>query len=235
MLTPGRGRATICPMRYAIALVLIAACSSSDDGPCIEGTTDACTCASGASGSQTCLSTGTFSPCVCVSGNDATGPDAAGPDALVLDSDVETIECACQAPDEATVAGVLRLALTLGPDDPIAFDAAFAIDSDGVTLTLQARATDDGRLVGAQRVVAGTISGGVVDISIDDLVVPAAANSVVSNLEIRLDVRIHGCLGAARLAACGEADGAVTAPVQQSIDGSRWTLAEGELGSCACL
>lgn len=49
-------------------------------GRCIEGTTQACACAAGASGVQACTASGTFGPCDCGGGLDAGRPDGATED-----------------------------------------------------------------------------------------------------------------------------------------------------------
>ena len=68
---------------FAFAVALAAACSSSRNVPCSSGEIQTCTCASGAMGTQSCDSNGSFTACSCPADG---GVDGAKADAGIHDA-----------------------------------------------------------------------------------------------------------------------------------------------------
>jgi len=134
----------------------------------------------------------------------------------------------CFGPVDLTGRYLMGVAVTLGPDKPIKLDAQYTVDTTTSPWTLSVTATllavADGAPVGDPIEATSPIeSDGSFTLDFGSVFVPAAANSIVAGLDVTATLVLEGCTSTETFA-CGIANGAITAPVQQPIDGSTWGL-----------
>lgn len=134
----------------------------------------------------------------------------------------------CFGPVDLSGRYLMSVAVTLGPDKPIRLDATFTVDTDAdpwtMSVTARALAVADGTPVGPELAATSAIAAdGTFSLDFGSVELVAEANTIVAGLGVTVSLVMDGCTSTETFA-CGIANGALTAPVQQAIDGSTWAL-----------
>lgn len=134
----------------------------------------------------------------------------------------------CFGPVDLSGRYLMGVAVTLGPDKPIRLDATFTVDTSAtpwvLSVTARTLAVADGTPVGPELAATSPVADdGTFSLDFGTVEVVAAANTIVADLAVTATLVLSGCTSTETFA-CGIANGALTAPVQQPIDGSTWAL-----------
>lgn len=134
----------------------------------------------------------------------------------------------CFGPVDLSGRYLMSVAVTLAPDKPIRLDATFTVDTSVtpwvLSVTANTLAVADGKPVGPGLAATSPIAeDGTFSLDFGSVEVVGAANTIVADLAVTATLVMDGCTSTETFA-CGIANGALTAPVQQPIDGSTWAL-----------
>jgi len=141
----------------------------------------------------------------------------------------------CFGPVDLSGRYLMAVAVTLGPDKPILLDATFTVDTAvtpwTLSVTAQTLTVADKQPIGPEIAATSPIADdGTFSLDFGSVEVVAPANTIVPDLAVTAVLVMDGCTSTATFA-CGIANGALTAPVQQSIDGSTWGITTVPAGS----
>ncbi|MFO0749950.1 MAG: hypothetical protein U1F43_30420 [Myxococcota bacterium] len=125
-------------------------------------------------------------------------------------------------------------AVALDPSKPIRFDSTFTVDSSSdpwqLTVTLHSLTVTEGTPVGETfQATSPVASDGTFALDFGTIVVPGAADPLVP-ADVTTTLVVKGCTSTP-VFACGNLEGDISKPVQQTLTGSTWALVTAPAGT----